>query len=70
VASSVFRERHVFRIDHYLGKETVQNVLTFRFANLMFEPVWNRNNDSSGACATSSRLDSVRRDLPSASLLS
>jgi glucose-6-phosphate 1-dehydrogenase len=43
VVSSVFRERQVFRIDHYLGKETVQNVLAFRFANLMFEPVWNRN---------------------------
>ncbi|HET9759899.1 MAG TPA: glucose-6-phosphate dehydrogenase, partial [Nocardioidaceae bacterium] len=33
----------VFRIDHYLGKETVQNMLAFRFANFMFEPVWNRN---------------------------
>jgi glucose-6-phosphate 1-dehydrogenase len=43
VVSDVFRERQVFRIDHYLGKETVQNVLAFRFANLMFEPVWNRN---------------------------
>jgi glucose-6-phosphate 1-dehydrogenase len=43
VVSSVFREHQVFRIDHYLGKETVQNVLAFRFANLMFEPVWNRN---------------------------
>ena len=43
VVSSVFHERQVFRIDHYLGKETVQNVLAFRFANLMFEPVWNRN---------------------------
>jgi glucose-6-phosphate 1-dehydrogenase len=41
--SSVFRERQVFRIDHYLGKETVQNVMTFRFANYLFEPVWNRN---------------------------
>jgi glucose-6-phosphate 1-dehydrogenase len=40
---SVFRERQVFRIDHYLGKETVQNVMAFRFANYMFEPVWNRN---------------------------
>jgi glucose-6-phosphate 1-dehydrogenase len=38
-----FRESQVFRIDHYLGKETVQNVLAFRFANSFFEPVWNRN---------------------------
>ncbi len=36
-------ERQVFRIDHYLGKETVQNLLAFRFANGMFEPWWNRN---------------------------
>jgi glucose-6-phosphate 1-dehydrogenase len=43
VVSSTFRERQVFRIDHYLGKETVQNVMAFRFANFMFEPVWNRN---------------------------
>jgi glucose-6-phosphate 1-dehydrogenase len=35
-------ERQVFRIDHYLGKETVQNLLVFRFANSIFEPVWNR----------------------------
>ncbi|MGO8691107.1 MAG: glucose-6-phosphate dehydrogenase [Thermoguttaceae bacterium] len=39
----VFAENQVFRIDHYLGKETVQNVLVFRFANSIFEPVWNRN---------------------------
>ncbi len=43
VVSGAFRERQVFRIDHYLGKETVQNVMAFRFANYMFEPVWNRN---------------------------
>ena len=38
-----FREEQVYRIDHYLGKETVQNLLVFRFANSIFEPVWNRN---------------------------
>ena len=43
MVDGVFRERQVFRIDHYLGKETVQNVMAFRFANMMFEPVWNRN---------------------------
>ena len=36
-------ERQIYRIDHYLGKETVQNILMLRFANLIFEPVWNRN---------------------------
>jgi glucose-6-phosphate 1-dehydrogenase len=39
----VFSERQVYRIDHYLGKETVQNLLVLRFANTIFEPIWNRN---------------------------
>lgn len=43
VVHRVFEERQIFRIDHYLGKETVQNLLVLRFANTIFEPVWNRN---------------------------
>ena len=38
-----FSERQIYRIDHYLGKETVQNIMMLRFANAIFEPVWNRN---------------------------
>jgi glucose-6-phosphate 1-dehydrogenase len=50
---SVFQERCIFRIDHYLGREAVQNLLAMRFANGMFEPVWNRNH-----------IDHVQIDVP------
>jgi glucose-6-phosphate 1-dehydrogenase len=50
---SVFDEEQVFRIDHYLGREAVQNLLAMRFANGMFEPVWNRNH-----------IDHVQIDVP------
>ncbi|RYG67121.1 glucose-6-phosphate dehydrogenase, partial [bacterium] len=42
--ATVFQEPQVYRIDHYLGKETVQNLLVFRFANSLFEPIWNREH--------------------------
>ncbi len=41
--ATVFKEHQTYRIDHYLGKETVQNLLVFRFGNSLFEPIWNRN---------------------------
>lgn len=43
IIGGVFSEEQVFRIDHYLGKETVQNILVFRFSNGIFEPIWNRH---------------------------
>jgi glucose-6-phosphate 1-dehydrogenase len=50
---SVFQENRIYRIDHYLGREAVQNLLALRFANGMFEPVWNRNH-----------IDHVQIDIP------
>ena len=40
--TKVFEEKHVYRIDHYLGKEPVQDIMALRFANVIFEPIWNR----------------------------
>jgi len=48
-----FREHQIFRIDHFLGKEAAQNILAFRFANGLFEPIWNRNS-----------IDHIQIDIP------
>jgi glucose-6-phosphate 1-dehydrogenase len=53
VVQAVFAEEQIFRIDHFLGKETVQNILALRFANGLFEPVWNRDH-----------IDHVQIDVP------
>ena len=49
----VFDEQQIFRIDHFLGKEAAQNILAFRFANGLFEPIWHRNH-----------IDHVQIDVP------
>lgn len=58
---SVFEEQQIYRIDHYLGKETVQNILALRFANPMFEPVWNRRYISHVAITVAETLGVERR---------
>jgi glucose-6-phosphate 1-dehydrogenase len=58
---SVFDEGQVYRIDHYLGKETAQNVLFFRFANAIFEPVWNRRYINNIQVTVAEDVDVARR---------
>ncbi|MGB0112565.1 MAG: glucose-6-phosphate dehydrogenase [Ilumatobacteraceae bacterium] len=53
----VFAEDHIFRIDHYLGKEAVEDLLVFRFANTLLEPVWNRNYVRSVQVTMSETID-------------
>jgi glucose-6-phosphate 1-dehydrogenase len=53
MVQGVFREDQIFRIDHFLGKEAAQNILALRFANGLFEPIWNRNN-----------IDHIQIDVP------
>jgi glucose-6-phosphate 1-dehydrogenase len=57
----VFDERHIFRIDHYLGKEAVQNLLVFRFANTFLEPIWNNHYVSSVQVTLAERFGVVGR---------
>lgn len=57
----VFHESQVYRIDHYLGKETAQNILFFRFANTIFEPIWNRQYIDNIQITVSEQVDVGRR---------
>ena len=57
----VLTERQIYRIDHYLGKETVQNIIVFRFANGIFEPLWNRNHIDHVQITVAESLDVERR---------
>ncbi len=59
--AQVFDESQVYRIDHYLGKEMVQNLLVFRFANAIFEPVWNRNDIDSVQITVAERIPVLDR---------
>lgn len=59
--AQVFDESQVYRIDRYLGKEMVQNLLVFRFANAIFEPVWNRNDIDSVQITVAERIPVLDR---------
>ncbi len=59
--AQVLDESQVYRIDHYLGKEMVQNQLVFRFANAIFEPVWNRNDIDSVQITVAERIPVLDR---------
>jgi glucose-6-phosphate 1-dehydrogenase len=61
VVHDVFGEHQVYRIDHYLGKETVQNLLVLRFANTIFEPIWNRNYIDHVEITVAEEVDVERR---------
>jgi glucose-6-phosphate 1-dehydrogenase len=61
VIHTVFEERQIYRIDHYLGKDTAQNILYFRFLNTIFEPIWNRNYIDNVQITVAESVDVGRR---------